>query len=227
MFEPAFEPILIRVLNELQRHIAILKSYGWYDDKLYAYASQLYSGKMDDSAFLDKMIYAIGEQLGRAWNEGMVANGLDPSQDKTPEMETRIQQLIDSEYNHVTDLIDFINQQKAADAGTNGIDSRIDTWVSRYADVVNIATLETAGDKDKLEWVLGATELHCEVCAALNGIVATSAEWAQSGFHPQQPPNGLLTCGGWRCDCSLNPTDKRKTRGALDRLMTIAGSHSV
>lgn len=205
---------------------ALLKSYGWYDAHLHDYAGQLYRGKMDNSAFLDKMIYAIGEQLGRAWNEGMVANGLDPKQDMTPDMEARIKELTDNEHNHVIDLIDFIDQQKADQAGMNAIDVRVDMWVNRYNDVVNIAKMETANLKDKLEWVYGDTE-HCDVCAALNGIVASAKDWQTSGFHPQQPPNNLLSCGGWRCQCTLQPTDKRKTSGALDKLMTLAVAHNV
>jgi len=218
--------ILRQVIMMLPEAIPALKSYEWYDQHMHDYAGQLYRGKIDDSAFLDKMIYAIGEQLKRAWNEGMVENGLDPNQDKTPEMDDRIQQLIDEEYNHVTDLIDFINQQKEVQAGMNAIDTRIDMWVNRYADVVNISKLETAGEKDKLEWVYGDTE-HCDVCAALNGIVATSKEWQESGFHPQQPPNDLLSCGGWRCQCTLQPTDKRKTPGALSKLLDMATAHNV
>jgi hypothetical protein len=204
-----------------------LKSYEWYDQKLHDYAGQLYRGKIDESVMLDKMIYAIGEQLKRAWNEGMVENGLDPTQDKTPEMETRIDDLVNSEYNHVTDLIDFIGQQRESKAGTDAINMRVDMWVNRYNDVVNIAKLETSDQKDKLEWVLGATEQHCTTCASLNGIVASAREWEETGFHPQQPPNDLLECGGWRCDCSLQPTDKRKTQGAMDRLLTLAVGQNV
>jgi hypothetical protein len=233
--EPTFEDtmeLVTAILDKLNARIEavkraeILKSYEWYDGHLHDYAGQLYRGKIDDSIFLDKMIYAIGEQLGRAWNEGMVENKLDPVQDKTPEMEDRIKELVDSEYNHVTDLIDFIQQQKQADAGMNAIDGRVDMWVNRYNDVVNIAKMETAGEKEKLEWVYGDTE-HCSTCEALNGIIATASEWQQSGFHPQQPDNPLLECGGWRCQCSLNPTDKRKTPGALGKLMDMAMAGNI
>lgn len=45
----------------------------------------------------------------------------------------------------------------------------------------------------------------------LNGIVAYAREWNEYGIHPQSPPNDLLECGGWRCQCRLVSTAKRVT----------------
>lgn len=202
------------VVRGLIARMKAVKSYEWYDEHMHQYARQFYNDKITDSELLDKLMYAIGEQLKRAWNEGMVENGLDPDQDKTPEMEARIDELINNEYDHVTDLIDFINTQKEDKAGMVAIDSRIDLWVNRYNDVVNIAIKETSKAEDLLEWIYGDTE-HCDTCAALNGIVATKDEWDARDLHPQQPPNDMLECGGWRCQCQLLPTDKKPTEGGI------------
>ena len=104
--------------------------------------------------------------------------------------------------------------------------SRVDIWANRYPETENRARMHFGG-KQRLEWVLGATEKHCSTCAALNGIVAFAEEWEESGVQPQSPPNGALECGGWQCDCSLVPTDRRRSANALTRIMDIATAGNV
>jgi hypothetical protein len=104
--------------------------------------------------------------------------------------------------------------------GWDGMLARAELWANRYTDTVNIAILTTK--EQKLVWNLGATEEHCETCAALNGIVAWASEWELANVHPQSPPNDLLECGGWKCDCSLEPTEKRRSPKALTTLLDIA-----
>ena len=69
-------------------------------------------------------------------------------------------------------------------------------------------------------WVYGETE-HCETCRQLNGIVARATEWQRIGVRPQNAPNGLLDCGGWNCQCAINPTTQRRTPGAYDKIIGI------
>jgi hypothetical protein len=38
---------------------------------------------------------------------------------------------------------------------------------------------------------------------------------------PQNAPNDSLECGGWKCDCSLTPTDARRTPGAYGKIEEI------
>jgi hypothetical protein len=96
--------------------------------------------------------------------------------------------------------------------------SRVDMWVNRYEDTKNEAILFYSEKNQRLRWVYGDTQ-HCETCAQLNGIVAFASEWEQAGVQPQSPPNDLLTCGGWNCQCILEPTDDRRSPDALTRIM--------
>jgi hypothetical protein len=99
--------------------------------------------------------------------------------------------------------------------------NRVDMWANRYNDVKNQAIVHF-GKRTKLEWQLGETEEHCGTCAELNGTVAFAYEWEQAGLRPQNAPNDMLECGGWQCGCQLTPTDKRRTRLAINKLMRIA-----
>jgi hypothetical protein len=199
------------VLQVLQSGVIERKTLAQYLRQLRQYARDYFTQKIDDTGFLDKMLTSITSQINRAWNEGMRANGLDPAKDKTDEMRNRVDELVRNEQDHITNLADLINQQRA-----NGVDdmiainARVDVWANRYTDVVNTAKAETAPPDDLLEWVYGDT-VHCETCAALNGTVLTAEEWKQGDYHPQQPPNEKLDCGGWRCKCKLVKTKKKRT----------------
>lgn len=91
-------------------------------------------------------------------------------------------------------------------------------WLESYNEAVRLITIDGGGN---LVWQLGATEEHCPECAALNGLVMSAKQWNQIGVRPQNAPNKSLTCGGWRCDCSLSPTDKRRSPNAYGRAEEI------
>lgn len=186
----------------------------------------LYSGRTTADDLLNTMVGLLDTQLRKAWNEGMRANGLDPATEMEPEWEDILQGIIDSEFEHVGQ---FINDVVAAAQNKEPIDpliSRAELWANRYNDVVNQAKLITAGAKDKLEWIYGDTD-HCGTCEALNGLVATRSEWEQSNFHPQRPPNPMLECEGWRCQCRLEPTTKRKSPKVLDTLLNLGAASQI
>jgi hypothetical protein len=199
------------VLNML----ADVKSYDYYGGRLEKYAGDYYSGKINDTEFLDRMIGMVSSQLRKAWNEGMRENGLDPSRDMNSQWAATLQGIVNSEYNHITDLADFINQQRSAMAGTDAIMQRVGLWQNRYIDVTNQAIIETAKKDDLYEWQFGNTEKHCDTCLALNGVIAPMVEWDERGLHPQNPPNGSLQCGGWQCDCRFVKSDGPITEGGI------------
>ena len=194
------------VLDRLQER----KTLEQYTRQLRQYARDYYTGKIGDSAWLDKNLTAITEQINRAWREGMRDAGADPATDFDEEMQAQVEEIIKNEQDHLTNLADLINSQREKEAGMDAINSRIDTYTNRYTDVVNQARLAAGKDNWRYVWIYGDTE-HCDTCAKLNGRILTAKEWRESGYHPQQPPNDLLSCGGWRCKCRLERTKKRKT----------------
>jgi hypothetical protein len=197
-----------RVLIEVLKAIAA-KTLEQYTRQLRQYARDYYTGKIDDSGFLDKTLSAIEGQIQRAWNEGLRANGMGPD-DIDEDMREQIDELIRNEQDHLTNLSDLINQQRAAEAGLDAIYARCDTWAARYTDVVNRAKLESSPNNRRYEWVYGDTD-HCSTCEKLNGTVLKAWEWMECAYHPQRPPNEMIECGGWRCKCELVQTKKKRT----------------
>lgn len=209
----------LSVYVRIPQEIAV-KTYTYYLRTISSYVRELYNGG-SEGAFIDGMAELIPAQLTRAWNEGMRENGLDPVDDMIDEWADKLEDLILNEYDYVDNFAADITAAAAAASGVDALLSRAEMWANRYNDVLNISILTTK--EQKLKWILGATEEHCNTCSALNGIVAFASEWDLSGVHPQGAPNAALECGGWRCDCSLQPTSERHTRGAWDRIMAAAG----
>jgi hypothetical protein len=221
----------VELVPEVKAHLSertldILKSIGTYDRQLWKYCLDLYRTG-DGGEFLDRFIVAIKNQMTRAWNEGAREVGVEPEEMTDIDL-NELKAIIDSEYDHVIDLGDAIQRARSGtlDEFRQQFRPRVDLWVARYNDAANRAKVYFGG-RQRLVWTLGATEEHCETCAALNGIVAFASEWEQSGIRPQSPPNAILSCGGWQCGCSLMPTDKRRSPDALGRLMDIATAANV
>jgi hypothetical protein len=215
-----FPPDLLADLEKIG-----IKTMEYYQKQIDRLTRSLYRGNVDELEFVFVMGDLITGQLTKAWYEGMAENGLTKD-DMTDEWRAILDGIIAEEKSHLADLAAAIDQASIDKTPIDPLLTRAALWGGRYEDVVNQAKLATAEPKDKFEWVYGDTE-HCETCAALNGLVARAGEWEQSGFHPQMPPNGLLECGGWRCQCRLEPTDKRRTANVLQRLLDLAASQNV
>lgn len=220
------------------RYKAIVYAIKWLEEhgvKTAAYMSRvidtlvrdLYNGVIESDEFNTELADLIENQFRRAFNEGMRNNGLDPAKDMTDEWEAEYQRMVTAQYEFIERFAKDILEGSEKGQSKDEFMARADLWANQYESVVNEAQLITADKKQKYKWTLGATEEHCSTCSRLNGIIAYAEEWEQAGFHPQRPPNELLECGGWRCDCSLEPTDKRRTADALGILLDIAASGNV
>lgn len=200
------------------------KTAGHFDRQLWSATLDYFRGSIDAFGFIDAFTSAIQEQYTKAWNEGADEVGVLPDDMTSGDM-AEIERIIQDEYNHILplaeDIEEAINSQVTLNDFRSQFRPRIDLWVNRYNEIVNQSKIWFGG-KLKMEWRLGATEEHCETCSRLDGIVAFGYEWDQSGIKPQSAPNPILECGGWRCDCSLVVTDKRRSASALETLMEIA-----
>ena len=182
--------------------------------------NSLYSGFIGGE-FIDTMENLISGQLTRAYRQAYTDEGYTDFN------------LPDYLQSSLTDAIayqhTFVDQyyRDIVDARIDGtplapLMQRAGLWAQRWTEAYNEAVrLMAIENGQKLVWTLGRTEEHCPECAALNGIVARASEWDALNIRPQNAPNDKLTCGGWKCDCSLEITDKRRTRDAYGRLEEI------
>ncbi len=214
---------LVRLIVDNRDAITAAKTYERYRARLWAAVQRLYDGGRD-AAFMATFIRSIDVQLTEAWNKGGDDMGVAPDE-MSPDDMGILEAIINNETEFINrlagDIQAAVDDGIEKDAFDKRFSARVDLWANRYNETVNRAHM-VFGSKQRMEWVLGATEEHCATCPQLAGIVAFGHEWESSRFHPQMPPNNLLECGGWRCLCTLKPTKKRRTARALDRLTQIA-----
>ena len=214
--------ILGLVVNGLV-DISAIKTYNEFRSILWRACVRLYNGGKDAN-FTASFARSIDQQLTEAWNVGAADVGVQP-EDMTPDDMQVLEGIINNENDFIDGIAGDIQADKDAGMTREDFDSqygnRVDLWANRYTEVVNTARVHFGG-KQRLQWHLGATEKHCPECEQLDGIVAWATEWEQADIHPQDPPNRHLTCGGWQCDCRLEPTTARRTPRAFDRITEIA-----
>lgn len=220
----------LRMLYGIETHTDALKTVEYFQRTIERDTRLLYRGEIGQAEFENRLVDLLDQQLDRAWNEGMRANGLDPKQDMIPEYEDRLEEIKLSELDHVPDFSEAIvdaaqrdTENETPGASLQGLYVRGSLWSNRYTEVVNESIQMTAPQKQKLVWRYGDTVDHCDQCLALDGVVATAEEWQESGIRPQHPPNDMLECGGWRCQCTLMPTGDPLTPERLEIFASIAG----
>ena len=167
--------------------------------------------------FIDIMANLVQGQLTQAFQYALDETGAD----WFPELRAELERMILSEYGFVDGLFRDIIDARLAGQSIEPLLVRADLWANRWNDAYNIAKLMIQSlFGERLMWVYGAAE-HCDTCRSLNGIVAFAREWEALNVRPQNPPNPLLECQGWRCKCSLQPTNQRRSPKAFDTILNI------
>lgn len=228
-------PAVLPHLRARARWIALTadatKSAEQFDARLTNLVKALYKNTIGAQSFIDSLAALIARQITLAFREAWSDEG-DGGQ--FPDyLAEALDNFVIGQYDFVDqfarDIVDVAIDEKPID----GLLSRVPLWANRYTEAYNEAVaLITKAGGGNLEWFLGATEKHCPLCSRYNGIVARASEWESLGIAPQNAPNPALTghidgedgCEGWRCDCRLKPTKKRRTPGAYGKLEEILAS---
>jgi hypothetical protein len=207
----------IRILSNVDE----FKTEAYFQRHINGLVRGVYSGNIGGE-FVDVFANLISGQLTDAYEKAWQADGNElPLPDY---LNASLQELVSNQYAYVDDFYRAIVDARIDNTGVSGMVARGELWANRYkeatAEAARQIALENGG---KLQWKLGKTEEHCTTCAQLDGLVAYAKEWETANFRPQSAPNVMLECGGWRCDCALEPTDRRRSSKVLDTLLNIGG----
>ena len=168
--------------------------------------------------FIDAMANLISGQLTQAFQQAFEDEGYTDF--VLPDyLSSALERMILSQYDFVDQFYRDIVDARIDGTSISPLLARARLWANQwqaaYNEAIRLMTLEGGGN---LMWVYGEAE-HCETCNSLNGIVASAKEWDSLGVQPQSPPNNMISCGGWNCQCSLTPTDKRRSPKAYDTIL--------
>ena len=195
------------------------KTQEYFLEQIERNVSQLYAGNIGGE-FIDLMANLISGQLYDAYYQAWKDEGTGG--DFPDYLDKAYQDAVSAQYAFVDQYYRDIVDAKIDGTPIEPLLARAELWATRwneaYNDGMKLITLDGGGN---LIWELGATEQHCSTCAALDGKVMSAKEWDAIGVTPQAAPNNSLECGGWKCDCSLSPTDARRTPGAYGRIEEI------
>ncbi|HXV43327.1 MAG TPA: hypothetical protein VEC96_09705, partial [Anaerolineae bacterium] len=189
------------------------KSLSSFRSSIRANVRGLWNGSLGLAGFRDGMTSAIERGFNQAWAEGAKACGLKPDE-YSDEEKDRLRTMIEGQQPYIIGFgLDIQAEDKAGKFPVGPHFDRAEMWVNGYNEVVNQARAMACKDL-KLKWVYGDTQ-HCSDCSNLNGRVYRASTWHKSGLLPQ---SRSLACSGYRCKCSLQPTDEALTKGRPPKL---------
>ncbi len=142
-----------------------------------------------------------------AYKDGLAVGGVETDALEDDD-QTTFNIILARESEYVGDFADTVYGDAVTIAD---YEARAELWANKSLTAFYQAGVLSADANGMYEWALGATEEHCETCAALDGQVHRYRDYYNKGLMPK---SNLLSCGGWRCDCSISRTTG-KARGRL------------
>lgn len=195
------------------------KTYEFFYTAIVGLVEGVYQGFIG-GVFIDTLANLISGQLTDAYMRAWADDG--NFSELPPYLLQSLETAILDQYNYVDQFYRDIVDARVDGTSIAPLINRAQMWANRYNEAYNetmrLITLENGG---KLEWIEGDTIQKCETCVALNGMVLYAKEWESLGVHPQGAPNDKLICKGWHCDCTLLPTDKRRSPKGFATVMNI------
>jgi hypothetical protein len=195
------------------------KSFDYFQRHINGLVRGVYSGNIGGE-FIDVFANLISGQITDAYNRAWIGDG-----NKLPlpaYLDGALQEFVANQYAYVDDFFRAIVDARINKSGVDGVLVRGQLWANRFKEAENDAMRLIAEENGgKLIWIEGDTVEKCSTCTRLDGLVAYAKEWATAGFHPQGGPNPALECNGWRCQCRLEQTEKRRSPKVLDTLLNI------
>ena len=167
-------------------------------------------------------VAALGDGVKRyfrlAFYEGAKECGILPDEMTTPE-KTKLSNRIQYEFTFMKDFIAAVREGRKGSEAERPLAQflgRAEMWVNRYTELRDLGQMLACGDR-KLQWRLDPAKENCISCIRLNGKTKRASQWEAAralGIYPQSP---ALKCGGFRCGCTLLPTDEPMSKGKLPR----------
>ena len=164
----------------------------------------------------DMLYPAIRRYFLLAFNEGLAVCGVKPDERTEKERKALVDR-IKQELSHVGGFMDAVYQGRKGSETERPLAQflrRAEMWVNRYTELRDLGQTMACGDR-KMMWKMHPEKEHCTSCIKLNRKVKRASQWEAAralGIYPKSP---ALECGGYKCGCTLEPTDEPMSKGRL------------
>lgn len=186
-----------------------LKSASTYGASIRQLVRNLWKGASDADDFIADMETLIEFGFTEAFGSGAKSCGIGIA-DYTDEERSLLGSLIRTEQSYLSGFANYIEDNSKSNGGklTTCL-NRAKLWENAYSRVKSEAQTMACANQ-KFEWKLGKSLKHCKSCMQVAGRVYRGSIWKKYNYRPQSPD---LECGGFRCNCTLEKTDKALTAG--------------
>jgi hypothetical protein len=227
---------LVARMPELRKHLAPAsrllliepveyKTQDYFLQQLERMVTHVYNDQLGGD-FVDVLANLISGQLTQAFRQAWADE--DGDGDLPPYLAGALEQMILDQYDHVDGFFRDIVDARIDETSIAPLLVRAGMWANQYnaayQQALELIHKENGGN---LVWRKGNTENGCSTCDALDGVVMSAREWDELNVHPRGYPNPLLECQGGgpanNCDCTLEPTDSRRSPKAYNTVLNIVG----
>jgi hypothetical protein len=196
------------------------KTYEYFLSTIEAMVRNVYNGYLGGE-FVPIMGNLIGGQLLKAYEQAWEDSGMT-----TWPIPTFLQESLDNflmtQGGYIEPFYQAILEAGVDQTGIEPLLVRAQLWANQYNTAYQNATTAIGVEfGQKMIWREGDTVKKCTTCLALDGIVMYAKEWEMLNIRPKNPPNEKLECLGWKCECTLEPTDQRRSPNAFGRVEEI------
>jgi len=158
--------------------------------------------------FMNGMEQTLSEGITGGWEAGVKEVGIEPDEISDEEY-AACGEFIAEQVAYLPPVWEWIGTQVGNETARQSVLSRAEVWFNLWNAAATKGKL-MAGQDVKMRWTRGPTEKSCPDCLKLDGKVFRARTWQKYDIMPQ---SDRLSCSGFRCLCSLVPTDERVTPG--------------
>lgn len=199
--------------SEADRSETAAKTTASFRTQMDAAVRGLWSGNLSMVNAMSAAESAIRRHLTQAAVEGSLECGIN-QEEWTPEEWAVVNLFIVDQFHYLPGFLsDVITGSKANGGELQPFLIRNELWVNQYG-AIKTQMKSLACGNQKMIWTYGATEDHCDACSYYVGKVYRNSIWNKYLEPLALLPHGSgLACGGYRCDCELQPTDLPVNKG--------------
>jgi hypothetical protein len=156
-------------------------------------------GDVDDEAARERMRDLIAGFAESAYRAGLAEGGI--LDDLTPKQREKIAVLLARQQPLIDQFLDELLAQGLSDAQ---LEQRVRLWANGALQPIFNEAVEEANADGLYMWLEGDTQFKCPDCVRLDGQIHRWSEYLERNLMPQTPGQNT-ECGGWMCQCTLNP----------------------